>query len=66
MGAIGLLTSNLAVSLALGLALVWLPSLVKELRRRQRRAVAASEPRRSRAPSPSYEQPLVDPQDEQT
>jgi SulP family sulfate permease len=44
MGAIGLWTSNLAVSLGLGLALVWLPSLLKELRRRRKRAVEASEP----------------------
>ena len=34
MGTVGLLTSNLAVSLALGLGLVWLPSLFKARRRR--------------------------------
>jgi hypothetical protein len=41
MGAVGVWTSNLAVSLGLGLVLVWLPSLIQETRRRRKRPVEA-------------------------
>jgi hypothetical protein len=41
MGTVGVWTSNLAVSLAVGLALVWFPSLLRVLRRREDRSGVA-------------------------